>query len=200
MAKRYRMDVDPRSNRIASALMASAMEDVAQLRIRYGVGHYEARDQVLREVSGEWVKQAGKETADAAVRGLHFLQANEYLTQRESAVLCDREKRDRAQEWERVTGKPLAWYNRLWFAWFGMALWCAVVAVGGVMVAPGTSEAREASPRWRALAACGVVSMKSPEYERSCRRFSRTEITTTRSYDGPGYGAPREWELPKAWE
>lgn len=58
--------------------------------------------------------------------------------------------------------------------------------------------AREVPSRWRALAECGVA--KGADYERKCQRFSRTERSTWREYDGPGAGAPREWELPRSYD
>jgi hypothetical protein len=61
-------------------------------------------------------------------------------------------------------------------------------------------HSREAPARRNALAACGVVKMDSPDYERKYWSFSLTERTVVREYDGPGYGAPRPWEALKGWE
>lgn len=222
MSKAHRMDVDPRSTAIAQRLMVSAMEDVAGLRIRHGVGHYQAREDVLREVSGEWVKQAGKETADAAVRGLHFLGAAEYLNRRERDVLRARERSERREVLASVKARRAA-QDREYRAYLeqhaphlvaemfppargrlplivGMAIAALVLTVGGLLMFAASAHAGEPSPRWKALAACGVTKMDSPDYERKCRSFSRTERTVVRSYDGPGYGSPRDYEVPKSWE
>lgn len=218
MNKAHRMDVDPRSAQVAQHLMASAMEEVANLRIRHGVGHYEARERVLREVSGEWVAQAGKETADAAVRGLHFLDAGEYLTARERGVLAARERSERREvlasartrqaAQDREYTAYLAQYaphllptpQRAVRTWLMMAAVALTMATSGLFAMVGSAGAVEPSPRWKALAACGVVKMDSPDYERRCRQFSRTERAVTREYDAPGAGASREWEAPKVWE
>lgn len=222
MPEAHRMDVDPRSTRIATNLMASAMEDVAGRRIRHGVGHHHAREDVLREVSSEWVKQAGKETADAAVRGLHFLSPDEYLSDRERRVLKAREGSGRREVLTMVEAHRVrqdAEYRAYLEqhaphlvaemfppmrgrlpAFIAMAIAALVLTVGGLLMLAAPARAGEPSPRWKALAACGVVKMDSPDYERRCRSFSRTERTVVRSYDGPGAGAPRDWELPKAWE
>jgi hypothetical protein len=218
MSKAYRMDVDPRSARVAQHLMASAMEEVATLRVRHGVGHYEARERVLRDVSGDWVAQAGKETADAAVRGLHYLSAGEYLTRRERGALAARERSERrevlasARTRQAAQDREYAAYlrehaphllpapQRALRTWLMMALVALTMATGGLFAMVGPAGAVEPSPRWKALAACGVVKMDSPDYERRCRRFSRTERNVTRDYDGPGAGAPRDWERPKDWE
>lgn len=87
-----RMDIDPRSARVAHNLMASAMQDVANLRFRHDVGHYQEREQMPRQDTAAWVEHGGKEIADAAVRGLHFVFPDECLTIRERTVLRDREK------------------------------------------------------------------------------------------------------------
>ena len=79
--------------------------------------------------------------------------------------------------------------------WSVLAFLLAVI-VCGVLIRP--AAAGEAHSRWRALAECGVA--KGADYERKCRRFSRTERSTWRAYDGPGAGAPREWEMKKEWE
>ena len=75
-----------------------------------------------------------------------------------------------------------------------------LACVGAFLLLAAPLHSREAPARWKSLAACGVVKMDSSDYERQCRAFSRTERTVVRSYDGPGAGAPRDWELPKDWE
>ncbi|MCJ2043004.1 hypothetical protein MKK58_00320 [Methylobacterium sp. J-078] len=116
------MHVDPRADRIAINLGADALEDIAGRRIRHGLSHYEAREAVLRDLSGEWTRQAGKATADRVVRGLHYLSADECLSGRERGILRDREREHAKAEWVRITGRPLAWYNRLSFALWGVPL------------------------------------------------------------------------------
>lgn len=78
-----------------------------------------------------------------------------------------------------------------------LILWLALAA-GGLLAGSGYLAAREAPSRWRALAECGVA--KGADYERKCRRFSRTDRSMWRAYDGPGAGTPREWESRKDWE
>lgn len=116
------MYADPRTDQIAVSMAAEAMEAIAHGRVRHGADHYRERDRVLRERVPLWVEHAGKDAADKAVRALHFVSPDECLTARERTVLRDRAKADAIAEWVRVTGKPLSWYNRAWFALFGMAL------------------------------------------------------------------------------
>lgn len=217
MSKAHGIYVDPRSDRVAINLGAAGIEDIAGKRIRHGMGHYEARDAVLREYSGAWVEHAGKETADKTVRLLHFLSPDECLTERERSILQDR---------ERVQGRQVlaagklreaeyaAYLRRLApdladeifptrgrvasAAPWAIAVFLLALMMALVFVAP--SYAGEPSPRWKALAACGVTKMDSPDYERKCRAFSRTERTVVREYDGPGAGAPRDWEVPRSYD
>jgi hypothetical protein len=216
------MDVDPRSAQRAQNLMADAMQQVADLRLRHGVDHHQAREQVLRQDTAAWVEHAGKEVADAAVRGLHMLSPAEYLTARERRVLRAREKTQRREVLAFVKARQ-AGRDAEYRAYLeqhaphlvaemfppmrgrlpmviAMAIAALVLAVGGLLVFAASAHAGQPSPRWKALAACGVVKMDTPDYERRCRAFSRTERTVVRSYDGPGAGAPRDWEMPKAWD
>ncbi|MET3693172.1 hypothetical protein [Methylobacterium goesingense] len=177
---------------------------------------------MLREVSGEWVKQAAKETADTAVRGLHFLAPWEYLNRRECDVLRARERSERSEVLAQIKAHRAA-QDREYRAYIeehaphlvaemfppargrlplfvGMAIAALLLTVGGLIMFAASAHAGEPSPRWKALAACGVTKMASADYERRCRAFSRTDRTVVREYDGPGAGAPRDWELPKVWE
>jgi len=88
MPSAHRMNFDPRKSLVAQRLIALILEDVPDLRIRQGADHYAGHDRVLREALSDWVAQTGKETADAAVCGLHHLDAIEYLTRRERSVLA----------------------------------------------------------------------------------------------------------------
>lgn len=66
-------------------------------------------------------------------------------------------------------------------------LGCAVA----LLLISAPEQSREAPARWKALAACGTTSMDSGDYDRRCRRFSRTDRATVREWDGPGAGAMR---------
>lgn len=191
--------------------MTGAMEDVAQ-GILSGRDGYAVRESVLSELVPAWVEMAGRGAADAAVRGMYALEPRECLTKAEAAGLRRLEKveaeslRDhqaaRAEEYRaylaahapHLLPRRSSVLSRI-ANWSVLALLLALIACG-VFIRP--AAAGEAHNRWRALAACGVA--KGPDYERKCRRFSRTERSTWRAYDGPGAGAPREWEAPKAWE
>lgn len=214
MAKRKALPrVDPYTAMMAQRLMVGAMEEMAPL-ILSGKNGYAAREEVLREFVPAWIKLAGRGAADTAVRGMYALEPEECLTREEKAGLrrlqrieADnimrqakrREADHRAYLAEHAPHllpkkrSALEWAGDAFVAVIFLAL---VVAV--FVIKP--AAAGEANSRWRALAACGVVQMSSPEYERRCRRFSRTERSTVREYDGPGAGAPREWESPKAWD
>jgi hypothetical protein len=196
---------------MAQRLMTGAMDEVAQ-GILSGRDGYAVRESVLSELVPAWVKMAGRGPADAAVRGMYALEPRECLTAAESAGLRRLEKveaqklRDhqaaRAAEYRAYLAEHAphllpqspSVFARI-ASWSVLALLLAVIACG-VLIRP--AAAGEAHSRWRALAACGVA--KGADYERKCRRFSRTERSTWRAYDDPGAGAPREWEVPKAWE
>jgi hypothetical protein len=81
---------------------------------------------------------------------------------------------------------------------FGMLIQWLALAAGELLAGSSLVHAREYHSCWRALAECGVA--KAADYEQKCRRFSRTERSTWRAYDGPGAGAPRVWEMQKEWE
>lgn len=198
MVRAKGFQADPRTNRVAARLMADAMQDIAHRRVRHGTDFYAARSDVLHELAPAWVKVAGKDAADAAVRGLHMVSPDEMLTKAERVAVRDREQADMIALHEAARGRRLGWFNRLCVWLFGMPFLCVLAVAGGLLAHPGGAVAKEASSRWRALAECGVA--KGADYERKCRRFSRTERSTWREYDGPGAGAPREWEMPKAWE
>lgn len=201
---------NPRTQAVAGRLMADAMGEIAQ-GVLSGRDHHAERDRVLREMAPAWIQIAGRDAADAAVRGLHYLEPREYLSPAERRGL----RAIKQQEQEQRQAADAAWrveheailrrmaphllpQPRSRLRAFGMLiLWLALTA-GGLLAGLGYASAREAPSRWRALAACGVA--KGADYERKCRQFSRTERSTWRTYDGPGAGAPRDWETPKAWE
>ncbi|TFZ55563.1 hypothetical protein E4V01_21815 [Methylorubrum sp. Q1] len=203
--------VDPHAEIMAQRLMTGAMDDVAQ-GILSGRDGYAVRESVLSELAPAWVKMAGRGAADAAVRGMYALEPRECLTKAEAVGLRRLEAieakslRDhqaaRAAEYRAYLAEHaphLLPQRPSLFArianWSVFALLVALI-VCGVLIRPAT--AGEAHSRWRALAECGVA--KGADYERKCRRFSRTERSTWRAYDGPGAGAPREWEARKEWE
>ncbi|MBB2964750.1 hypothetical protein [Methylobacterium sp. R2-1] len=203
--------IDPHAEMMARRLMTGAMDEVAQ-GILSGRDGYAVRESVLSELVPAWVKMAGRGPADAAVRGMYALKPRECLTAAEAAGLRRLEKieaenlrkrmKRETEEYRAYLAKhaPHRLPQRPSMAarianWSVLALLLAAIACG-VLIRP--AAAGEAHSRWRALAACGVA--KGADYERKCRRFSRTERSTWRAYDGPGAGAPREWETPKAWE
>lgn len=214
MAKRKTLPrVDPYTATVAQRLMVGAMEEMAPLILSGRNGHA-AREEVLREFVPAWIKLAGRGAADAAVRGMYALEPEDCLTREEKAGLRRLEKiqtdnivkqvKQREAEHRAYLAEhaphllprkrgALEWAGDAFVAVIFLAL---VVAV--FVIKP--AAAGEANSRWRALAACGVVQMSSSEYERRCRRFSRTERSTVRSWDGPGAGAPRAWEIAKPWE
>lgn len=209
--------LDPRSKVIAGRLMAGAMESAAH-RMLAGEDPHAARDAALREFAPAWSQIAGKDAADAATRGLLMLDPGECLTAAERRGLArfgrylaeqrrkDEEASDAAYHAYLARLAPhLLPKPRAAFPWRAVAMVALVLtlAAGGVLALMGPSGARELDAgqrRWKALAACGVTSIKSPEYDRRCRQFSRTERSVVRDYDGPGAGGPRSWEQPKDWE
>ena len=213
MAKRKTLPrVDPYTATVAQRLMVGAMEEMAPL-ILSGKNGYAAREEVLREFVPAWIKLAGRGAADAAVRGMYALEPEECLTGAERAGLRrlqrieaenivkqvkQREAEHRAYLAEHAP--HLLPKKRSALEWAGDAF-VLLVLLGVILsvffIRPAAAEEHS---RWRALAACGVVQMSSSEYERRCRRFSRTERSTVRSWDGPGAGAPRDWEIAKPWE
>lgn len=210
MARGSAFQADPRTQRVAARLMADAMGEVAQGMLA-GRDHHAERDRVLHNLAPAWVKVAGKDAADAAVRGLHFLEPDAYLRPHEREALRRYQADERRALRDHQAARDAEY--RAYLAEHAphllpkrrqavravamLILWLALAA-GGLLAGSSYLAAREAPSRWRALAECGVA--KGADYERKCRRFSRTERSTWREYDGSGAGAPRDWELPKAWE
>lgn len=214
MAKRNPMPrVDPHTTMMAQRLMTGAMEEIAPL-ILSGRNGYAVREEVLREFVPAWIKLAGRGAADAAIRGMYALEPEDCLTREERAGLRrlqrieadnimrqvkQREAEHRAYLAEHAPHllpkkrSALEWAGDAFVAVIFLALIVAVFVIK-------PAAAGEANSRWRALAACGVVQMSSPEYEKRCRRFSRTERSTVRPWDGPGAGAPRDWEMRKDYD
>lgn len=214
MAKRNPLPrVDPYTATVAQRLMVGAMEEMAPL-ILSGRNGYAAREEVLREFVPAWIKLAGRGAADAAIRGMYALEPEECLTREEKAGLRRLEKiqmdnivkqvKQREAEHRAYLAEhaphllpkkrsALEWAGDAFVAVIFLAL---VVAV--FVIKP--AAASDANSRWRALAACGVVQMSSDQYERRCRRFSRTERSTIRDYDLPGPGAPKDYERAKPGE
>lgn len=184
--------------RVALGLTALLIEETVSQRMRHGLTHEAARDGACRLYADEMVRQAGRPAADAAIRAVHCLRSDEFLNGPERALIRERERIDTIAMHEAARGKPLGWFNRLCVRITGMPFLCVLVVAGGVLGSSGSAAAREAPSRWRALAECGVA--KGADYERKCRQFSRTERSTWRAYDGPGAGAPREWELPRPYD
>lgn len=195
------------ADRTARALMVDVLEEVAHNASRHGADPAAEVLRLQRELVPAWVEVAGKDVADKAVRGLACLNPMEALTPAERRAYRSWQKRRSAglvaearahgEAWQAYQAKHFPAARRC-LPWRGAAFALAVlVLVGGL----GTmARAGEAPARWKALAACGVVSMQSPEYDRRCRRFSRTERSVVRDYDFPGAGAPKKWERPKVWE
>jgi len=77
---------NPRTQQVAARLMADAMQDVAAGMLA-GRDHYAERDRVLHDLAPAWIKVAGKDAADAAVRGMHFLEPGAYLKPHEREAL-----------------------------------------------------------------------------------------------------------------
>lgn len=214
MAKRRTVRrLDPYTETIAQRLMVGAMEEMAPL-ILSGRNGYAVREEVLREFVPAWIKLAGRGAADAAIRGMYALEPEDCLTREEKAGLRRLEKiqmdnivkqvKQREAEHRAYLAEHaphLLPKKRSALEWAGDAFVAVVflaLVVAVFVIKP--AAAGEANSRWRALAACGVVQMSSPEYEKRCRRFSRTERSTVRPWDGPGAGAPRDWEIAKPWE
>lgn len=210
MARDNALRANPRTQQVAARLMADAMQDVSAGMLA-GRDHYAERDRVLHELAPAWVKIAGKDAADAAVRGLHFLDPSAYLKPHERDALRRQQTDERRalQDHQAARAAEYRAYlaehaphllskRRPVLRLVAMVILAILVAAGGLLAGSGYLHAREAPSRWRALAECGVA--KGADYERKCRRFSRTERSTWRAYDGPGAGAPRDWEIPKAWD
>lgn len=214
MAKRRTVRrLDPYTETIAQRLMVGAMEEMAPL-ILSGKNGYAVREEVLREFVPAWIKLAGRGAADAAIRGMYALEPEDCLTREEKAGLRRLEKiqmdnivkqvKQREAEHRAYLAEHaphLLPKKRSALEWAGDAFVAVIflaLIVAAFVIKP--AAAGEANSRWRALAACGVVQMSSPEYERRCRRFSRTERSTIRDYDLPGPGAPKEWERPKDYD
>lgn len=214
MAKRKALPrVDPHTAMMAQRLMTGAMEEMAPL-ILSGRNGYAAREEVLREFVPAWIKLAGRGAADAAIRGMYALEPEECLTREEKAGLR-RLQRIEAENIRKQVKRRDAEHRaylaehaphllpkkRSALEWAGDAFVAAIflaLIVAALVIKP--AAAGEANSRWRALAACGVVQMSSDQYERRCRRFSRTERSTIRGYDLPGPGAPKDYERAKPWE
>jgi hypothetical protein len=74
--------------------MADAMQEVGAGMLA-GRDHHAERDRVLHDLAPAWVKVAGKDAADAAVRGLHFLEPEAYLRPHERQALRRQQEHDR---------------------------------------------------------------------------------------------------------
>lgn len=203
-ARNHTMNADPSVRQCAESLMVDAMGAIESSLLR-GVGFYVARDRAIEERADAWVSRFGKDAADQAVRGLHMLSRDECLSDAGRRALRDREAEAhrlylRVHDTARDT-----WWNRASIAVFGVpfyALVLACLAASAVMGGPAPAQAssgQHVDAKWRALAACGVAK-PGPGRDRACRRFNSAERETWRSYDGPGAGAPREWELPRSWD
>lgn len=94
MARGSAFQPDPRTQRVAARLMADAMGEVAQGMLA-GRDHHAERDRVLHDLAPAWVRVAGKDAADAAVRGLHFLEPDAYLRPHEQDALRRHQADDR---------------------------------------------------------------------------------------------------------
>lgn len=210
MASGNALRPNPRTQQVAARLMADAMQDVAAGMLA-GRDHYAERDRVLHDLVPAWIKVAGKDAADAAVRGMHFLGPAEYLKSHERVALAQQQQAEkralsdhqaaRAAEYRAYLAEHaphLLPRRRPVLRRAATALLALLLAAGGLLAGSGYLHARETPNRWRALAECGVA--KGADYERKCRRFSRTERGTWRPWDGPGPGAPREWEIPKPYD
>lgn len=198
---RHSPNVDPSIRSCARALIVECMEAIEADRIA-GVEFYRARDRAIETRAADWVRHYGKDTADMAVRGLCMLQEGEILSRDAKAKIQDRRASGALSRMHR--DGTASWLNRAWLRMFGLPLYGLALAilaagtVGGVSPASAGSGQR-VDAKWRALAACGVAK-PGPNRERACRRFNSAERETWRSYDGPGAGAPRDWELPRSWE
>lgn len=213
MAKRKTLPrVDPHTATVAQRLMVGAMEEMAPL-ILSGRNGYAVREEVLREFVPAWIKLAGRGAADAAIRGMYALEPEDCLTREERAGLrrlqrieadnIMRQVKQREAEHRAYLAEHaphLLPRKRSALEWAGDAF-VLLVLLGVILsvffIRPAAAEEHS---RWRALAACGVVQMSSDQYERRCRRFSRTERSTVRPWDGPGAGAPRDWEMRKDYD
>ena len=197
-------NVDPSIRSCAHSLVCEAIEAVAADLLR-GVNFHVARDRAIETRADAWVSRYGRECADQAVRALHALLPSEFLTADERRIL-----RARQAEGHRISLRLRGpghdtWWNRLSirlcglpFAGIALAASVASLALGSPSEALARSG-QHIDPKWRALAACGV-SKPGPGRDRACRQFNSADRATVRNYDGPGAGAPREWELPRAWE
>lgn len=177
------------------------MEAIEALRIA-GVPFYVARDRAVETRAADWVRLYGKDAADAAVRGLHMLREDEILSRDAKAKIQAQRSAGALSRMHR--DGTASWINRLCLRLIGLPLYglaLAILAASATMgLAPASAgSGQDVAPRWRALAACGVAKPGAGR-ERACRRFNSAERETWRAYDGPGAGAPREWELPRAWD
>jgi hypothetical protein len=105
MASGNALHANPRTQQVAARLMADAMQDVSAGMLA-GRDHYAERDRVLHELAPAWVKVAGKDAAEAAVRGLHFLDPSAYLKPHEQDALRRQhadERRALPDRWLRLT-------------------------------------------------------------------------------------------------
>lgn len=212
MAKRKApVRLDPYTEMMAQRLMVGAMEEMAPL-ILSGRDGYAVRESVLGELVPAWVKMAGRGAADAAVRGMYALEPMDCLTEAEKAGLRRLQKIEHANNVAKLKKQQEEYHaylaehaphllpqKRSALEWAGDAF--VILILLGIVLSVffiKPAAAGEAPDRWRALAACGVA--KGADYERKCRRFSRTERSTWRAYDGPGAGAPRDWEIPKPYD
>lgn len=198
---RHSINVDPSIRACARALVAEAIEAVAQ-DLLAGVEFYRARDRAIETRADAWVSTYGKEAADAAVRALHVLSRDEFLTPQERRTL--RARQDEARLTSMRLGGPIrdTWWNRLSVRLLGVPFAVLALALLAPLAVPSDALAgsgQAVAPKWRALAACGV-SKPGPGRDRACRRFNSAERETFRAWDGPGAGAPREWELPRSYE
>lgn len=197
-------NVDPSIRACAHSLVLEVIEAVAQDLLR-GKAFYRSRDRHIETRADEWVSKYGKECADMAVRALHMLQEDEFLTKAERHTI--RARQDEAHMVSMRLGGPIrdTWWNRLSVRLFGVPFAGIILAASVASLAlvspsealPGSGQHVDA--KWRALAACGV-SKPGPSRERVCRQFNSADRATIRSYDGLGAGVPREWELPREWE
>jgi hypothetical protein len=196
-----KINSDPSIQACAHALAAEAIEAVAQ-DLLAGVEFYRARDRAIETRADAWVSTYGKEAADAAVRALHMLERDEFLTPAERRTI--RARQDEAHMVSMRLGGPIrdTWWNRLSVRLFGVPFAVLALALLAPLATPSDALAasgQHVAPKWRALAACGVAK-PGPGRDRACRRFNSAERETWRAYDGPGAGAPREWELPRSYE
>lgn len=200
---RHSPNVDPSIRACAQSLIVEAMDAIEADRLA-GVSFYVARDRAVETRAADWVRLYGKDAADAAVRGLHMLQEGEILSREAKAAIQARRAASALSYMRTMPDGRNSWINRTCLRMFGLPLYGLALAILAVSagVAPSPASAgsgQYVAPKWRALAACGVAK-PGPGRDRACRRFNSAERETWRAYDGPGAGAPRDWELPRSWE